>query len=249
MDVRTFQRELTRIGGLNDRGEPNLRVVRGDQEFVFAYGRVIPKYFVPGGAKKTELRTFRIRDVNTNTLRPASFEDAKKAWESLDDLDNPLVVEVSREVKIEPQCREGYFVEQYIPPEKIKDTPEQWERNRYGFWYDETKAKEVWVDKIGPFPLTGRYECFVESPNLTLEVLETVGRAWRARNEWKQTVSDELLARDMFRAGKEREDREVAQDVDRVNSELAPHLLGGGMYMSSENPLKSNKKTKHGRAK
>src|SRR5262245_24642709 len=126
MEFQHFQRELTRLGGLNLRGEPNLRVVTGEDEQVFACGRMIPKYFVLGGAKKTELRQFRVRDVNTNTVRPCEYAEAKRLWESYTP-ESPVVVEVSRTVTIEPQAREGYFVEQYIPPEKIKDTPETWE--------------------------------------------------------------------------------------------------------------------------
>jgi len=246
MDVREFQQKLTELGGLNQRGEPNLRVVRCDQELTFAYGRMIPKYFVPGGAKKTELRRFRIREINTNNLRDCTFEEAEAAWHKYEP-ENPLVVEVSRTVMIEPRAREGYFIEQYIPPEKIKDTPEGWEAQRFGLWYDEAKAKMVWVDKIGPFPRGGRYEGFLEAAELTDAVFEQVGHALSARNGWKQTVSDEIMARDMFREAEAREEKAIAETTEKVVDDLRPHIFRG-IYMSQGNPEKMNKRTKHGRA-
>jgi hypothetical protein len=250
MDMQQFQRELASLGGLNPRGEPNLKIVRCDQETTFAYGRTIPKYFIPGGATPIREKRFRLRRIFTNELKDCTFDEAKEVWERSQeyDLTNHYIAETFEIRRNDPTPREGYFVEQYIPPDKIKDTPENWERNRFGMWFDEALEREVWVDKIGPFPFQGRYEGFIYARELSGEVLDTVREAWVARERWKQPKSDELMVKDVFQEAKNREMKTEAETKDMLVSEMKPHAFRG-FYMGQGDPQKMNKITKHGRAR
>src|SRR5437773_1955300 len=71
----------TMLGGLNTHGQPNLRVVRCEQETTFAYGRTIQKYFVPGGAKAIRERYFRKRHIFTGEVSECTRDEAKEIYE------------------------------------------------------------------------------------------------------------------------------------------------------------------------
>lgn len=229
MDIETFQKELTALGGLNLRGEPNLRVVRGDQETKFACGRIIPKYFIPGGAVRTEEKKFRLRNMFTNQLTECTFDEAREVYERSRKLDitNYQIAETCRIVSITVTAKQGYFIEQYYPPDKIKDTPEQWEKNRYQMWFDEEKGKEVMTDMIGPFPFQGVYENFMEGEHLNETLLRAVRRAWQRRNEWHQVKSDDLMVKDVFDAAQKRDDEHEALVDEMLQDAIVPHAFQG----------------------
>lgn len=229
MDQETFQKELTAIGGLNLYGEPNLRVVRGDQEMKFACERMIPKYFVPGGAVKTVEKKFRKRNMFSNQVFDCTFDEAKEIWERSmqHDLSNIYIAETCRIITITPTAQEGYFVEQYYPPEMIKDTPETWEASRRRMWFDEEKGREVLTDIIGEFPHRGRYELFAQSEELDSKLLKSVRRAWSRRDQWKQVKSAELMVKDIYDAHAERDAKNEATVKEMLDSAIVPHSFQG----------------------
>jgi len=237
MDQKTFQLELTLLGGLNDRGGPVLKVVRCDQEITFAFGRTIPKYFVPGGAKAIREKYFRKRHIFTGEISECTREEAKEIYDRCAnaDITNHYLAETMDVKRNDPVPREGYFIEQYIPPARIKDTPEQWEHNRFGMWFDDALEKEVWVDKSGPFPFEGRYEGFIHTNELTQDVMIVVRKAWATRDTWRQTKSAELMARDVFREAELREARAEEEALDIAKNHLAGHAFDG-VYLSGGKP-------------
>lgn len=233
MDQETFQKELTTIGGLNLYGEPNLKVVRGDQEMKFACGRMIPKYFIPGGAVKTVEKKFRLRNIYTNQVAECTFDEAKDIWDRSQRYDciNFHIAETCRIVTITPTAQTGYFVEQYYPPEKIKDTPEAWESHRYQMWFDEEKGKEVRTDMVGEFPFRGRYEVFAQGDELDSKLLKSVRRAWKRRDEWKQTKGAELMVKDIYEAHEKRADEHEALVKEMLDDAIVPHAFQG-LYLN-----------------
>jgi hypothetical protein len=250
MDIETFQQELTLIGGRNLHDWPILKVVRGDQELMFACGRMIPKYHVPGGAKKEVEKKFHLRHIFTGEVKDCTFDEAKVVYERSQkyDLTNHWMAETCRIVRVTPTARDGYFIEQWIAPEKIKDTPETWEANRYKMWLDEEVGREVMTDILGPFPARGRYDNFLEVKALDSEALETIRRAWALRDRWKQTKSAELMVKDIFEEAEKRDALNEELVTDMLVSEMKPHAFRG-TYMNAGDPQKMNKRTKHGRAK
>lgn len=236
MDLPSFQEELTKIGGRNLRGEPILKVVRGDREMKFACGQMIPKYFAHGRAKVDVDMKFRLRHALTGEVTECTRDEAKAVFESYTP-ESPRLVETSRTIRVMPQAREGYFIEQWIPPEKIQDTPESWERQRYQMFSPHGMLAERMTDMIGPFPFQGRYEIFLESQELNGELLTKARRAWHERNRWKQTKSDQLMVNDIFEEAKERAAASEAETADMLTSEFAPHVFQG-TYLSGGKPNK-----------
>lgn len=233
--LESFQRELTAIGGLNLRGEPILRVVRGDQEMKFACGQMIPKYFVPGGAVVTIDKVFRKRHIFlSKVVKPCTREEAQQIWERSQNLDpaNLWMSETYDKATVSPTARQGYFVEQYYPPEKIKDTPEEWEKHRYQmFSLHETRPQKM-TDMIGPFPREGVYENFVEGEELDSKLLEKVRRAWDRRNRWHQVKSDDLMVKDVFEAHQARADEDESEADQMLRNAILPHVFQG-VYMNT----------------
>lgn len=254
MSFAQIQSELEKLGG-RVGNQPMLRIVDGERELEFANGRWIPKYrYNPPRAFKHTTMKFRLRNIHTNEVRECSREEAKAVWDKCTalDPDNDLLPETSRTVEIEVLAAPVYGIEQFFPPDKIKDTPEAWEANRFGMWFDETLGREVRVDKLGSFPENGRYEEIFRIPKVELgegqKVLQTVRRALKRREEWHRTKSDELMVKDVFQEAALREKQSEDEVIDRIASELAPHAFTG-VYLSSGNPEKMNKRTKHGKAR
>lgn len=245
MDQETFQKELTLIGGLNLYGESNLKVVRGDQEMKFACGRMIPKYFIPGGAVKTVEKKFRKRNMFSNQVLDCTFEEAEEIWERSmrHDLSNIYIAETCRIITITPTAQEGYFVEQYYPPEMIKDTPESWEAHRYQMWFDEEKGREVRTDMIGEFQHRGRYEVFAQGEELTSKLLKSVRRAWARRNEWKRTKSAELMVKDVYEAHEKRDAEHETMVKEMLDSAIVPHSFQG-VYLNTPSKFIHNGEAK-----
>lgn len=230
MEIEIFQKELTLIGGLNLYSEPNLRVVRGDQEMKFACGQMIPKYSVMGGAKVVVDKLFRKRHIFLkDCVVECSRDEAREIWERSEkaDLTNHWMSETFDKVSVTPVAQDGYFIEQYYPPEMIKDTPESWEKNRYKMWSPHPSVPERMTDMIGPFPSRGRYDCFAQGEELTRDLLKSVRRAWQRRDQWKQTKSADLMVKDIY-------DEAEAIDVENektvremLNSAIVPHAFQG----------------------
>lgn len=233
--LETFQKELNTIGGFNLRNGPVLHVVRGDQETKFACGQIIPKYFIPGGATVTIEKFFRKRHIfANNVVEKCSREEARDIWERSQkfDLTNHWIAETYNKITVTPTARDGYFIEQYYPPDKIKDTPEQWEKNRYQMFSPHPMLPERMTDMIGPFPLQGLYENFMEGKDLNSRLLKNVRRAWHRRNQWHQVKSDQLMVKDVFEAHEQRDDDSETETDQMLRNRILPHAFQGA-YMNT----------------
>lgn len=230
MELETFQKELTIIGGLNQYGEPNLRVVRGDQEMKFACGRMIPKYSILGAARVSIDKFFRKRHIFLNKMVvECARDEAREIYERSRraDLTNHWMPETYDKVTVTPTAQDGYFIEQYYTPEMIKDTPEMWERNRYKMWSPHPLVPEKMTDMVGPFPSRGRYDCFAQGEELTAKLLKNVRRAWVRRNEWKQTKSAQSMVNDVYEEADRRDGENERLVKEMLDSAIVPHSFSG----------------------
>lgn len=169
-DVAGIQRELTALGG-ETRGRPNLIFEWGQSATEWARGKERIKY---------PTRTYR--ETKTYAYgKPMEVAGGRTA----------LAAQVSRITHAEWLERKGlklptfhkllawdvewigaprWVIAKYVPSDKLGDTPDTWEANRYQY---HDKRPELWVpselvphlslwreDVNGPFPSEGRYVFF-----------------------------------------------------------------------------------------
>jgi hypothetical protein len=244
MKIETFQKELELIGGFHLSGKPYLRVVNGLTELAFVCGEMIPKYR-SGRVFRDEVRKFRLRHMVTGELKDCTYEEAKKVQARADKLDkrNKWIGETSREVKLRVEGLDRFVIEQFFPPEEVRDTPASWEAARYQVIFDERQGKEVLTDMIGPFPFEGRYEYLMATKYLNDDVLTDIQKLLRAREQWKQTKSNDLMIADVFQQAREKERQTELLIADMLKSEIAPHAFRG-LYLSGGQPWRMWEKEK-----
>jgi hypothetical protein len=129
-----FTRKLAELGGTNRYGEPNLRVVWGQSERKFACGRSdMPKY--PSTfSKVSDTLEFRLRHMETGETQPCTqgeFLEVKAKCDAADP-ENKHLPEWRKYRRAQWFGIPRLVIEQYVPPEKIQDTPVSWQQNRYG---------------------------------------------------------------------------------------------------------------------
>lgn len=251
MDQQTFQSELTKLGGLNHRSEPNLRVVRAEKELKFACGRWIPKYFIPGGALKTVEKKFRKRHIFTGEVEECTRDEAKAVWDACNALDitNHWIAETCKTVRIIPQPQTGYYVEQYLPPDRMRATPSQWEANRYQMWYDEERGGQFLTDILGPFPEEGVYEGFLKCTELSDRALETVKRVyreWREAKERHVTTPDQSQVNDIFQAAEQRDAKEEAELAYRLKNAMSPVHFNTTVFQTPQHKRPKQRRARNG---
>lgn len=157
-----FTNELTKIGGTQLDGTPNLKIVWGQKERKFACGASRIKYPTVYYNEKTDY-LFRLYSVETDSSQECTygeFMEAKKQYESFD-LNIQLIPQYKVKRHIEWIGVPRFIIEQYKPLVMFKDSPLNWEKNRYGWWYNPETRKQEWTDINGPFPYQGRYEHFL----------------------------------------------------------------------------------------
>ncbi len=255
MDFDTFNERLLAIGGRHVNGTPLLRVVRATTELKYACGGSKIKY--PCASKTTERWLWGLRDTTTG------ITTAKTEQQVIDNKDpNMFGVRKLLTRSVTWIGHPNYVVEYYRSPAEMKDTPRNWERNRYDWWYNpETKQRE-WTDMNGPWPSEGRYDLLMivqegAGPwgafrELDDDVLEEVRKAIQWREGFKKTKSDESYIQDMVLAQEAKEDALEAEIADNVEQEIGPEwrrAIKENAFVGQYNPPWSNKQTEHGRAK
>jgi hypothetical protein len=157
--------ELTQIGGLNYRKEPNLRFVWGQTRTQFRRGKERLLYI--------DERIDAIRHTRHVLKRPLLTDESGRVttWDTqvLDHAPD-IVPEgwlYEEELKsIEWIGEQWFYMEQWYAPEIALPngevflpfgTPEQWERDRYEDWEDPELGMVRHCDVLGPFPREGRY--------------------------------------------------------------------------------------------
>ena len=170
-----FTEELTRIGGVNRYGQPNLRAVWGQERKQWALGD-------PNALLYIDTRLDPIIHER-HTLRRISFIEPVQVPAGIDVQTGQPVME-TREVRhyeiieCEPMpkvipagwlyaCEQEYewigeqlfYIEQYVPPEAIVGGEARWNAERFAEGYHLLTGKfDPFLDHTGPFPREGDYE-------------------------------------------------------------------------------------------
>lgn len=119
-----------------------------------------------------------------------------------------------QETEIVTVAWQRWVVRQYIPPEKMDETPAQWERRRYRHFTPPETNERTYGDDIGPFPSEGVYEIvlIVQSPNCS-EVFDYNGTYRGAGRDVLEHVQAKLAARESHHDGRTLEER-IADDYE-----------------------------------
>lgn len=183
-DLSDFNRALEEHFGYNDHGEPHMRAVWGQEVTRFWRGKERLKYIdtrIPARETFVHLLKRMVGCEEERIVRrvfgsPEGALDVQTrvvpVWETRVLDEEPLVIPegwlYERRVKLEFIGEQLVVIEQWIPPHIVGrgDTPESWERQRYGDWDDPEEGLIRNCDLIGPFPSEGRYEgvTFVGEP-------------------------------------------------------------------------------------
>jgi len=183
-DLSDFNRALEERFGYADSGRPHLRAVWGQEETRFWRGKERLKYIdtrIPPRETHVHLLK-RMVGVEEERVVTRVFGSAEgeldvttrmvPVWETQALDEEPVVIPegwlYEKKVRLEYIGEQLVVIEQFIPPHIVGrgDTPESWERQRYGDWEDPEEGLIRNCDLIGPFPSEGRYEgvTFVGEP-------------------------------------------------------------------------------------
>jgi hypothetical protein len=165
-DVSEAQRELTRIGG-ETNGRPNLLFEWGQSATEWARGRERIKY--PTRIYRETKTYIYGKPVEGEGLAARVQQIPHKEWLRRRKNKVPAFHKLIR-WDVEWVGAPRFVIARYVPADKVGDTPEQWEANRYQF---HDRRPELWVpsqqvphlglwreDVNGPFPSDGRYVFF-----------------------------------------------------------------------------------------
>lgn len=138
------QARITALCGVNEFGEPLMRLEWGGTAERWLAGAWRAKYRLPGVKAQTMLAGWTERQGvgGQQIFHPASMKAPKPQPGNL------LLPIVEKHEFTDP----FWYLAEWIPPEKMGDTPEQWEARR---WELDRNGKRV--DMIGPFPERGQY--------------------------------------------------------------------------------------------
>jgi hypothetical protein len=142
--------------GRNVFGQPNLRFAWGQTELKFQRGKMRLKY--------VDKRIPPIEHTRNVLKRPLLVDESGKTltWETQVVAQFPSVIpegwlaEVEL-VELEFIGDQLFYLEQYIPADRLGDTPETWEEKRYEDWEDPEIGFVAHCDVLGPFPSEGQY--------------------------------------------------------------------------------------------
>lgn len=152
----SFHAALREIGGLNTFGLPNLRIVWGQEHRTFQRGKPRLRY--------VDRRIPAIEHTRHVLKRPLTFDATGRAlsFERKVFSDQPKVVPKGWLYELELESVEFigdqlFYVEQWVPPDLLGDTPQSWETLRYEDWEDPEIGLVRHCDVLGPFPSEGQY--------------------------------------------------------------------------------------------
>jgi hypothetical protein len=127
-----------------------------------------------------------------------------------------------QETEIVTISYQRWIVRQYIPPERMDETPAQWERRRYRYFTPPETGLRVYGDDIGPYPAEGQYELLlvIQSPEVS-PVFDYHGEYRQPDRDVLETLKHTLASRESHHDGRTLEERiaddyEAAEERDRL---------------------------------
>lgn len=243
-----WQRELTKLGGLNPFGEPNLRIVWGQTEQKWIRGRWRTKYRdYRWPVQVTQIPT-RVGDNDQGKREVRAYRDIDAAM----DADWPGSTFLLYH-EYEWVGRPNWVIEQWYPITYYKgESEERWEALRYKDIYDEELGYDSHCDMLGPFPRRGVYDAIIfvgrhvgntysgrallDYREMSDDVMEEIRQKYHAREHTHDTRTVEQIADQMINdldvAEKKVDDldilerQELARDVYHVVAKDRTFLTG-----------------------
>src|SRR5689334_15329488 len=221
-----FERELLSIGGRHLSGRPVLRLQWAPEVYRFQLGR--PRPFFVDTRIPTRMRLKRIY------YQVKSLADQFAPWQTVepDDLGRYPGVSylhvVHHDREVVTISRQQWAVMQYFPPERLNETPEQWNARRFRMFTPPETSVPIFGDDIGPFPAEGEYRLvfFIEGPREysynrpCREALEVLRQAWAHRESYHRSISREKQVENEYAAAEERERRAEEERDAQLDEEL-----------------------------
>lgn len=148
--------EVEGMLGKNTFGKPILRIEWGQTRMAFQRGKDRLKY--------VDRRIPPIEKMRHVLCRPSLLDDSGKPiqWEREILKEAPKVVPegwtyVQELAELEFIGDQLFYIEQWVPPHLLGETPESWEAIRYEPWEDPEIGFIERCDVLGPFPSEGQY--------------------------------------------------------------------------------------------
>lgn len=152
----SFHEALQQIGGVNTFGHPNLKIVWGQEYMKFQRGKLRLAF--------VDRRIPPIEHTRHVLKRPATFDATGRptSWERKVCTDQPKIVPKGwlyelELVELKFIGDQLFYITQYVPADRLGDTPESWEAIRYEPWEDPEIGLVAKCDVLGPFPSEGQY--------------------------------------------------------------------------------------------
>ena len=222
------QEQITQICGVNEFDEPLLRLEWGGTERRWLAGDWRAKYRAPGTTRQTRLLAWVQHHLVTGaqTILPAT---AKAPDAAKDCLVLPWIEESE-------QTDGRWYLAEWIPPEKLGETPESWERRR---WVKDKIGAPL--DVLGEFPNRGQYRGVARLAGPQGEfvaaddprVIAYAQKLWQLHTQlaatkgyWRDFMSRtevEQTARDVWDGIQADQIEQYAELREEIASEVAPH--------------------------
>lgn len=226
LDRRLIKR-LSRMFGKNERNEPLVTLEWGGTAMRFLAGMWRPKYQRFYGKPRKMLVNWLENDRNGQYFKIHPPSKVAPIPNLAGHMILPLVEE-------HDECDPYWYLVEWLPPEKLGDTPQGWEAKRY------LNVGNKRIDMIGEFPSNGRYQPVMKLADENGEFLSSDdGRIMnlvegyknvrdecdKRKGHWREYLSQtelEQIARDSLYAIQKQKEREQAELREIIANEIAP---------------------------
>lgn len=257
-DVSEFNRELARVCGTHLNSAPLVRLQWAPDHRRMQLGQMRPVYV------DTRIPTRRVLRGLCYLMRKEGEPDAVIPEARLGEFGPDwlaLPVPDYEVVTISPQ---RWALQQYFPPERLGESPAQWEARRYRKFTPPETGVEVFGDDIGAFPSGGEYRhlLFVQSPEVSdvydpdgtyrppgRDVLEMAGALLTLRERHHDPRPLERRIADDYAAADAADEAYREQTLDDLDQALKPHeyiINGDPSPYPIVTPTKNSRRTRHG---
>ena len=128
-------------------------------------------------------------------------------------------------------ARQQWCIEQYFSPDRLGETPEQWEKRRHCFFTPPETNLPTFGDSIGPFPSEGEYRLVFVIEGLKEysyappceEALNVLRAAMFHREKFHRSVSRKKEVENVYAAHQERERKRLSDLHAMLDDELKPY--------------------------
>jgi hypothetical protein len=224
-----FERALLDLGGRHTNGHPRLRLQWCPDKYQVQLGRPRRYYVdtrIPTRRKLTrmyyQVKPLRDRFAPWITVEPDNLGQYPGEM---------FLHSVHHDREIITIARQQWCIEQYFPPERLGDTPETWQKQRYRFFTPPETGLPEFGDCDGPFPADGEYRSvlilegkqeYAYRPPCQID-LDVLAASLNLREKHHRSVSRAKEVENAYAAADE-QDRKRLEALDaHLTDELKPY--------------------------